>query len=100
MKIRAYMREWYANGIKPEKVLNPETGRMHLPFKFKLHEVTVAECLKTDVPLVDGRAVAKLLEAMPDLMALYRLKWGNLDPDATKVYERVEIALADLNKED
>jgi hypothetical protein len=39
-------------------------------------------------------AVAELVEALHDLMALYRIKWGNTDSDALKVYERVEAALA------
>lgn len=38
-------------------------------------------------------SVTELAAALPPLMALYRLKWGNLDPDALKVYERVEAAM-------
>jgi len=46
------MRRWAFDGVKPEKVLNPETNRMHLPFKFRLYEVTRGKCQDDDVPLV------------------------------------------------
>jgi len=48
---RAYMRRWAYDGITPERVLNPKTNRMHLPFQFCLHEVTRNKCLPDDVPL-------------------------------------------------
>ena len=47
----AWARRWYIEGEKPVKVRNPETGRMVLPFRFKLHEVTTSKCLNDDVPL-------------------------------------------------
>ena len=37
---------------------------------------------------------AELLKALPDLMSLFRLKWGNLDSDANAVYARVEQTIA------
>lgn len=38
-------------------------------------------------------AVAELIAASPDMMALFRIKWGNTDPGATAVYERFAAAL-------
>lgn len=48
----AWMRRWAFDGVKPEKVRNPETNRMHLPFKFRMYEVTRGQCQDDDVPLV------------------------------------------------
>lgn len=38
--------------------------------------------------------IAELIAASPDMAALFRAKWGNLDPDANAVYERFVAALA------
>lgn len=43
--------------------------------------------------------VKELLESMPDLLALYLIKWGNRDPDATAVYERTVAAYNRCTKE-
>ena len=40
------------------------------------------------------KRVAELIAASPDMAALFRAKWGNLDPDANAVYERFVAALA------
>lgn len=39
-------------------------------------------------------AIAELIEATPALLALYRIKWGNLDPDANSVLDAFERAFA------
>lgn len=48
--------------------------------------------------LVDIRqaraAIAELIEATPSLLALYRIKWGNLDPDANAVLATFERAFS------
>lgn len=40
--------------------------------------------------------VTELLAALPDVLALYRVKWGNLDPDANAALARVEAALTKI----
>jgi hypothetical protein len=47
------------------------------------------------LPMLDAHdRIAELLAASPDMAALFRAKWGNLDPDANAVYERFVVALA------
>lgn len=48
--IKAYMRKWAFDGIKPYKELN-KNGRMAWPMMFKLMSVTEHQCLSDDVPL-------------------------------------------------
>lgn len=38
-------------------------------------------------------AAPELLEVLKDTLALALVKWGNLDPDATKVFERAQAAI-------
>lgn len=46
----AWIRKWSLDGEKPSKERN-KSGRMALPMKFKLHEVTRNRCLPDDVAL-------------------------------------------------
>ena len=58
---RAYMRAWAFNGETPTKERNPATGRMGMPFRFKLLGVTKGQCLPDDEPLIAQSDVEALL---------------------------------------
>lgn len=47
----AWARRWHIDKEPAVPVLNPETGRMKLPGKFKILPVTAGRCFPDDVPL-------------------------------------------------
>lgn len=56
----AWMRRWFFQNEKPVKVLNPGSGRMALPGRFKWREVSESKILDDDIPLC---ALSLLIDA-------------------------------------
>lgn len=93
-KPAAYIRRWQLDGEREHKVLNPKTGRMGLPFKFKLKPVTLHKCLPDDEPLYPGNLVAELVAADREYEEARR-DWDRAtgsDPKSLQDEEWVRIA--------
>lgn len=43
-------------------------------------------------------AAPDLRQSLADVLTLARIKWGNLDPDANKIFERAEALLASMKE--
>lgn len=93
--------DYYLVGEKPSKERN-KNGRMALPMKFKLHEVTRNRCLPDDVALYTAPQpaeqqpapdVAGLVEALRSILGWRELRSGNEFP-VERIEEIARAALA------
>lgn len=100
MRVLAYMRRWAFDGIDVMAIKKREDR----PRGWSLYATTETNLQPDDVPLVDGRAVAELVEIAKKFDAMYQPEAvGHMDdrePDAQGIFgvNRATITLGDLRR--